>query len=192
METCIDQRGMQTVRLTTMTENTSSPDKTGTHDAKKSFSTEERRFRYDDRRYIDRGQLWTLQISTAILTQGVEKLNCGKVGRPFVFSNACFAAAFLFRNATNIRYRQLQGVAEAMVGRENAPTYSAFQKRMTKLGCTFDEEGSGNTTSAWFSDGNARTEISLYSVSDSLFEVPQASAPVRAQPPRPKARTVSN
>ncbi len=163
METCIDQRGMQTVRLTTMTENTSSPDKTGTHDAKKSFSTEERRFRYDDRRYIDRGQLWTLQISTAILTQGVEKLNCGKVGRPFVFSNACFAAAFLFRNATNIRYRQLQGVAEAMVGRENAPTYSAFQKRMTKLGCTFDEEGSGNTTSAWFSDGNARTEISLYS-----------------------------
>ena len=78
--------------------------------------------------YIDRGQLRTLQISTAILTQGVEKLNCGKVGRPFVFSNACFAAAFLFRNATNIRYRQLQGMAEAMVGRENAPTYSAFQK----------------------------------------------------------------
>ena len=98
----------------------------------KNLSTEERRFRYDDCRYMDCGRLWTLQISPDILTQGVEKLNCGKVGRPFVFSNACFAAAFLFRNATNIRYRQIQGVAEAMVGRENAPTYSAFQKAWRK------------------------------------------------------------
>ena len=80
-----------------MTENTSSPDKTGTHEAKKSFKSKERRFQYDDRRYIDRGQLWTLQISPEILTQGVEKLNCGKVGRPYVFSNACFAAASLFK-----------------------------------------------------------------------------------------------
>ena len=54
---------MQTVRPTTMTENTPSPDKTGTHDAKKSFKPEGRRFRYDDRRYIDRGQLWSLQIN---------------------------------------------------------------------------------------------------------------------------------
>ena len=109
-----------------MTENTPSPDKTGTHDAKKSFSTTEHKFRYDDRKYIDRGQLWMLQINSEILTQGVEKLNCGKVGRPYVFSNACFAAAFLFRNATGIEYRQLQGVAEEIVGKENAPTYSAF------------------------------------------------------------------
>ena len=34
----------------------------------------------------------------------------GKVGRPFGFSNACFAAASLFRNATGIKYRQLQGL----------------------------------------------------------------------------------
>ena len=56
-----------------------------------------------------------LQINSEILTQGVEKLNCGKVGRPYVFSNACFAAAFLFSksNATGIEYSlQLQSVAE--------------------------------------------------------------------------------
>ncbi len=82
-----------------MTENTPSPDKTGTHDAKKSFKPEGRRFRYDDRRYIDRGQLWSLQINQEILTRDVERLNSGKVGHPYVFSNACFAAAFLFRNA---------------------------------------------------------------------------------------------
>ena len=145
-----------------MTENTPSPDKTGTHDAKKSFKPEGRRFRYDDRRYIDRGQLWSLQINQEILTRDVEKLNSGKVGHPYVFSNACFAAAFLFRNATGIRYRQLQGLAETVVGKENSPTYSAFQKRIAKLGCTFDEKGAGNTTSVWFSDGGARTEISLF------------------------------
>ena len=146
-----------------MTENTSSPDKTGTHEAKKSFKSKERRFQYDDRRYIDRGQLWTLQISPEILTQGVEKLNCGKVGRPYVFSNACFAAASLFKNATGIRYRQLQGLAETIVGKENAPTYSAFQKRMAKLGCTVadNDDGSG-TASAWFSDGGTRAEIKLF------------------------------
>ena len=121
------------IRLTTMTENTSSPDKPSTYGTKKSSSPKERVFKYDDRKYIDRGQLWTLQISQAILTQGVEELNCGKVGRPFVFSNTCFAAAFLFRNATGIRYRQLQGLAETIVGMRNAPTYSAFQKRMTRL-----------------------------------------------------------
>ena len=147
-----------------MTENTSSPDKLGTHGTKKSSSLKERVFRYDDRKYIDRGQLWALQISQAILTQGVEELNCGKVGRPFVFSNTCFAAAFLFRNATSIRYRQLQGLAETIVGKGNAPTYSAFQKRMTRLDCTFTEKGSGNTAAVWFSDGNAKTEISLFSM----------------------------
>ena len=145
-----------------MTENTPSPDKTGTHDAKKSFKSEECRFQYDDRKYIDRGQLWMLQINSEILTQGVEKLNCGKVGRPYVFSNACFAAAFLFRNATGIRYRQLQGVAEAVVGRENAPTYSVFQKRITKLGCTFADKGKDGTASVWFSDGGTKAEIKLF------------------------------
>ena len=50
-----------------------------------------------------------------------------------------FNSVSLFRNATGIKYRQLQGLAEATVGRGNAPTYSAFQKRITKLGCTFGD-----------------------------------------------------
>ena len=55
-----------------MTENTSSSDKPGTHGTKKSSSPKERVFRYDDCKYIDCGQLWALQISQAILIQGVE------------------------------------------------------------------------------------------------------------------------
>ena len=153
---------MPVVRLPNMTTNTSSPNTPDPHNTKKSFNPKKCRFQYDDRKYIDRGQLYVLQISTAILKQGLGELNHGKVGRPFGFSNACFAAASLFRNATGIKYRQLQGLAEAIVGKVNAPTYSAFQKRMTKLDCTFDEKGSGNTAAAWFSDSNTRTEISLF------------------------------
>ena len=70
-----------------MTENTSSSDKPSTQSTKKSSSQKEHRFQYDDCRCIDCGQLYVLQISQAILTQGVEELNCGKVGRPFAFSN---------------------------------------------------------------------------------------------------------
>ena len=158
------------VGLATMTKNTSSPDKPSTYGTKKSSSQKERRFRYDDRRYIDRGQMYVLQISQAILTQGIEELNCGKVGRTFVFSNTCFAAAFLFRNATNIRYRQLQGLAETIVGRENTPMYSAFQKRMTGLDCTLTDKDSGNTSAAWFSDGNTKTEISLFGMDSTGFK----------------------
>ena len=33
---------------------------------------------------------------------------------------------------------------------------------MTRLDCTFTEKGSGNTAAVWFSDGNAKTEISLF------------------------------
>ncbi len=33
---------------------------------------------------------------------------------------------------------------------------------MTKLNCTIDDNGSGNTTAAWFTDGKTRTEISLF------------------------------
>ena len=94
---------------------------------------------------------------------GCREAELREVGRPYVFSNVCFAAAFLFRNATGIRYRQLQGVAEAVVGRENAPTYSAFQKRMTKLGCTFTDKGKNGTASVWFSDGGTKAEIKLFS-----------------------------
>ena len=98
---------MPVVRLPNMTTNTSSPNTSDPHNTKKSFNPKKCRFRYDDRKYIDRGQLYVPQISTAILKQDLGELNHGKVGRPFGFSNACFAAASLFRNVTGIKYRQL-------------------------------------------------------------------------------------
>ena len=51
IENCIEQRDALSVRLATMTENTTSSDKLGTHGTKKYSSPKERVFRYDDCKY---------------------------------------------------------------------------------------------------------------------------------------------
>ena len=89
-----------------MTTNTSSPNTPDPHSTKKPSNPKKCRFQYDDRKYIDRGQLYVLQISVAILKQGLGELNHGKVGRPFGFSNACFAAASLL-TLLNLRDMEL-------------------------------------------------------------------------------------
>ena len=147
---------MQTVKIPTMTENTPSPNKTDTHDAKKSFSTTERKFRYDDRKYIDRGQLWMLQISQEIMTQGVEKPELWEGRPPVRLLKRVFCSCVPVQDATGIEYRQLQGRGRGDRWQENAPTYSAFQKRITKLGCTFADKGKDGTASVWFSDGGTK------------------------------------
>ncbi len=60
---------MPVVRLPNMTTNTSSPNTSGLYNTKKSFNPKKCRLQYDDRKYIDRGRLYVLQISTAILKQ---------------------------------------------------------------------------------------------------------------------------
>lgn len=74
-----------------MTKHTTSSDKSNTHGTKKSSNPKEHIFEYDDRRYIDRDQLYVIHTSQAILTQEVEELNCGKVGRPPIFTTKAVA-----------------------------------------------------------------------------------------------------
>ncbi len=50
---------MPVVRLRNMTTNTSSPNTPDPHNTKKSFNPKKCRLQYDDRKYIDRGQLYT-------------------------------------------------------------------------------------------------------------------------------------
>ncbi len=85
IENCIEQRGALSIRLSIMTKNTSSPDKLGKHGTKKSYSSNECRLQYDNRKYIDRGKLFMLQINEELMVQGLDKMNCGKVGHPFTF-----------------------------------------------------------------------------------------------------------
>ena len=103
------------IRLTTITESVSSSDKPNTHgtillirkNAGSSTVT---------------ADTWTVTSIHALdkcgdLGTWRENLNCRGICYLSALSNACFTAAFLSRNATNTKYRQLQGLAETIVGR---------------------------------------------------------------------------
>lgn len=109
--------------------------------------------KYDDRRYISRGKFYVLHLDDTIMEQGVGQLNENKVGAPFVYSDECFMVMALFRNTVGTGYRQLQGIIEDMLGKENSPNFSAIWKRINKISLEDDNEKS------WFSDGKTKTEV---------------------------------
>lgn len=112
------------------------------------------KIKYDDQRYISRGKFYVLHLDSEIMCEGVEELNHDKVGRPFVYSDACFMAVALFRNTVGIPYRQLQGIIEDCLGEEDTPNFSAIYKRINKIKL---EDDSNSKT--WFVDGKKKTEI---------------------------------
>ncbi len=111
------------------------------------------KIKYDDQRYISRGKFYVLHLDSEIMLKGVDELNDGKVGHPFVYSDACFMAVALFRNTIGIPYRQLQGIIEDCLGKEDTPNFSAIYKRINKITL---EESNGKS---WFADGKTKTEI---------------------------------
>ena len=111
------------------------------------------KIKYDDQRYISRGKFYVLHLDSEIMSKGVDELNDGKVGAPFVYSDECFMAVALFRNTIGIPYRQLQGIIEDCLGKEDTPNFSAIYKRINKIKL---EENNGTT---WFTDGKNKTEI---------------------------------
>lgn len=111
------------------------------------------KIKYDDQRYISRGKFYVLHLDSEIMSEGVDELNDGKVGHPFVYSDACFMAVALFRNTIGIPYRQLQGIVEDCLGEKDTPNFSAIYKRINKIKL---EESNGTT---WFTDGKNKTEI---------------------------------
>lgn len=109
--------------------------------------------KYNDKRYISRGKFYVLHLDSEIISQGVDKLNDNKVGAPFVYSDDCFMGMALFRHTIGVPYRQLQGVAEGILGKDNSPKFPAIYKRINKIKL---EESNGKS---WFSDGKTKTEI---------------------------------
>ena len=56
-----------------------------------------------------------------------------KVGRPFVYSDACFMAAALFRNmGGGVSYRQLQRVMEDCIRKDSTSKYYPFTRESIK------------------------------------------------------------
>jgi len=70
------------------------------------------KIKYDDQRYISRGKFYVLHLDSEVMSEGIDELNDGKVGSPFVYSDDCFMAVALFRNTIGVSYRQLQGIIE--------------------------------------------------------------------------------
>ena len=87
------------------------------------------------------------------MSKDVDTLNDGKVGARFVYSDACFMIMALFRNTVGTAYRQLQGIIEDTIGKENTPNFSAIWKRINKISL---EDHNGKS---WFTDGKTKTEI---------------------------------
>jgi len=111
------------------------------------------KIKYDDQRYISRGKFYVLHLDSEIMSQGIDKLNDGKVGAPFVYSDDCFMAVALFRHTVGIPYRQLQGIIEDCLGKKDSPKFPAIYKRINKIKL---EENNGKS---WFVDGKTKTEI---------------------------------
>jgi len=109
--------------------------------------------KYDDKRYISRGKFYVLHLDSEIMAQGVDKLNDGKVGAPFVYSDDCFMAVALFRHTVGVAYRQLQGIIEDCLGEKDSPKFPAIYKRINKI--KLEESNS----KSWFVDGKTKTEI---------------------------------
>ena len=89
----------------------------------------------------------------SMMSEGVDELNNGKVGAPFVYSDACFMGMALFRNTIGVAYRQLQRIVEDCLGEDNTPNFSAIYKRINKIKL---DESNGKS---WFADGKTKTEI---------------------------------
>ncbi len=87
------------------------------------------------------------------MSEGVDELNDGKVGHPFVYSDACFMAAALFKNTVDVAYRQLQGIIEICLDGKDTPKFSGIWKRINKIRI---EDSDGKT---WFTDGKTKTEV---------------------------------
>ena len=96
--------------------------------------------KYDDRKYIERGKFYVLDIDEDQL-YNVEDLNEGKVGRPFKYSDEAFVAARIFRAVARVPYRQLKGVFEMIVGKD-VPAHSIIFDRINAI---VEKDGEGGT-----------------------------------------------
>ena len=96
--------------------------------------------KYDDRKYIERGKFYVLDIDEDMLYD-VKEINDGKVGRPFKYSDEAFVAAKIFRAVARVPYRQLKGVFEALVGR-GVPSHSVIFERINAIA---EKDGEGGT-----------------------------------------------
>ena len=86
----------------------------------------------NDARYVELGKHLVLSESPNKEDE-LKKANKNKNGHPFVYAESLFQSLAIIRSYCGLSYRILEGVAIQTIGKENAPSYSQIQKRVTKI-----------------------------------------------------------
>ena len=86
----------------------------------------------DNQKYIQRGRDLYIPFNPD-WEKDLKKINRSKEGAPFQYADALIMSAALFRTATGISLRLLQGLLSMMLGVENTPSYVTLWRRMKDL-----------------------------------------------------------
>ncbi len=113
---------------------------------------------YDDARYIDRGRYYILDVTEETMFRGIDEMNKGKRGRPFVYCRDAFWLAYVFKELTGIPYRSLAGAARnKAAGRFRTPSYSTYRERIASLKIEEDDTDGR----VWFTSRGERYEVGM-------------------------------
>lgn len=63
----------------------------------------------------------------------LDEMNRGKRGRPFAYADGLINVIGIFRLMTNTPYRQCEGAAVEMLGRESVPHFTTFCRRLNRM-----------------------------------------------------------
>ena len=97
----------------------------------------------DSGKYIDVGRLMVLGLDPR-WKKDVKKANYHKNGRPFMYSNALFAALGVIKTITGLSYKNLEGLCKESLGDANAPDHSTIHARINSLDISFDDSNRAN------------------------------------------------
>ena len=89
-------------------------------------------YRQIDERYIARGRAIPMKADAAWESE-LEEMNRGKRGRPFAYADGLIETIGTFRLIIDTPYRQCEGAAVNMLGRENTPHFTTLCRRLNRM-----------------------------------------------------------
>ena len=120
----------------------------------------------NDARYVDRGTVLVLHLDKNS-DADIAKMNRRKNDHPFTYSETLIVSIAIIRTVCGLPYRMCEGLAQEVLGRENAPDFTTLQRRINKIDTTLVNKHSGmargkTTTVRIIPDGTGMTPSVLY------------------------------
>lgn len=89
-------------------------------------------YRQIDARYVARGEAMPIKDDPAWGPE-LEDMNRGKRGRPFTYADGLINSIGIFRLMITTPYRQCEGAAGTMLGKENVPHFTTLCRRLNRM-----------------------------------------------------------